>query len=117
MRVPRRGAGSQVSRVSPFRRVLHARATLVRPVHLRRRLRLARSTLGQPSGRFPGPTDDFWPLGESNGWTRTRAALVWKALARAGGHRIDPLSRSGSSCLALGAESVPRFRLHKETIA
>ena len=42
MRVPRSGAGSQVSRVSAFRRVLHGRATLVRPVHLRRQLRLAR---------------------------------------------------------------------------
>jgi GNAT superfamily N-acetyltransferase len=44
-------------------------------------------------------------------------ALVREALARAGGLRIDLLSRSGSYYLSLGAESVPGFRLHKETMA
>jgi predicted N-acetyltransferase YhbS len=43
-------------------------------------------------------------------------ALVREALARAGGLRIDVLSRSGSYYLSLGAESVPGFRLHKETM-
>ena len=42
---------------------------------------------------------------------------MWEALARAGGLRIDLLSRSGSYYLSLGAESVPGFRLHKETMA
>jgi GNAT superfamily N-acetyltransferase len=44
-------------------------------------------------------------------------ALVREALARAGGLRIDVLSRSGSYYLSLGAKSVPGFRLHKETMA
>jgi ribosomal protein S18 acetylase RimI-like enzyme len=44
-------------------------------------------------------------------------ALVREALARAGGLCIDLLSRSGSYYLSLGAESVPGFRLHKETMA
>ena len=44
-------------------------------------------------------------------------ALVREALARAGGLRIDVLSRSGSYYLSLGAESVPGFRLRKETMA
>jgi hypothetical protein len=39
------------------------------------------------------------------------------ALARAGGLRIDGRSRSGSNDLSLGTESVPGFRLHKETMA
>lgn len=44
-------------------------------------------------------------------------ALVWEALARAGGLCIDLLSRSGSYYLSLGAESVPGIRLLKETMA
>ena len=44
-------------------------------------------------------------------------ALLRQALARAGGVCIDLLSRSGGYYLSLGAESVPGFRLHKETMA
>jgi ribosomal protein S18 acetylase RimI-like enzyme len=53
-------------------------------------------------------------------WRRRRGlgrALVREALARAGGLRIDVLRRGGSDDLSLGAESVPGFRLHKETMA
>jgi hypothetical protein len=43
-------------------------------------------------------------------------ALVRETLARAGGLRIDVPSRGGSYYLSLGAEAVPGFRLHKETM-
>jgi hypothetical protein len=62
-------------------------------------------------------------LASQTGWRcGLGRALVREALARAGGLRIDLLSidllsRSGSYYLSLGAESVPGFRLHKETMA
>ena len=40
-----------------------------------------------------------------------------EALARAGGIRIDLLSRAGDYYLALGAEPIPGFGLRQETIA
>jgi ribosomal protein S18 acetylase RimI-like enzyme len=40
--------------------------------------------------------------------------LLREALARAGGIRIDLLSRSGTYYLALGADSIPGFRLSQE---
>ena len=44
-------------------------------------------------------------------------ALVREALACAAVSVLNVLSRSGSYYLSLGAESVPGFRLHKETMA
>jgi GNAT superfamily N-acetyltransferase len=103
----------------------------------------SRATVRSPSrAEVSGSADEFRPLGESNRvevqlqsdgeiqahlsalitgaqWRRRGLgrALVRDALARAGGLRIDVLSRSGSNYRSLGAESVPGFRLHKETVA
>jgi hypothetical protein len=49
--------------------------------------------------------------------TRTRAGTGAGSARAPGGVRIDLLSRSGRYHLSLGAESVPGFRLHKETMA
>ena len=49
--IARSGAGSGVSRVAALRRDVHCRATLVRPVRVRRSLRLERAQARQPRRR------------------------------------------------------------------